>query len=63
MFSTTSWLGGKNDFLGIAYLTVGCLCIALGVVFAIKHIVSPRPLGDMQYLNWPGASSAAAASR
>lgn len=59
VFSTTSWLGGKNDFLGIAYLTVGCLCIALGAVFWIKHCVSPRPLGDMQYLNWPGSTSAA----
>jgi len=59
VLSTTSWLGGKNDFLGIAYLTVGCLCIALGAVFWIKHCVSPRPLGDMQYLNWPGSTSAA----
>jgi len=62
VISTTSWLGGKNDFLGIAYLTVGCLCIALGAVFWIKHCVSPRPLGDMQYLNWPGSSSTAARS-
>jgi len=61
VFSTTSWLGGKNDFLGIAYLSVGCLCIALGVIFAIKHCCSPRPLGNMEYLHWPGKSNAAAA--
>jgi len=60
VFSTTSWLGGKNDFLGIAYVTVGALCILLGCLFWVKHCVSPRPLGDMQYLNWPGAGQAAA---
>eukprot|EP01136_Pigoraptor_vietnamica_P020686 Opistho-1_new@69904 len=52
IFSTASWLGGKNTFLGIAYLVVGCICVLLGTVFLIKHIVSPRALGDHQYLKW-----------
>jgi len=62
VLSTTSWIGGKNDFLGIAYLTVGCLCVLLGLIFLIKHLVSPRPLGDMHYLNWPGAGATAPSS-
>lgn len=40
--STTSWLGGKNAFLGIAYIVVGFVCIALGIAFAVKQKISGR---------------------
>ncbi|OWM81087.1 ALA-interacting subunit 3-like [Punica granatum] len=52
VLSTTSWLGGKNDFLGIAYLTVGGLCFFLAMVFTIVYLVKPRQLGDPSYLSW-----------
>lgn len=42
VLSTTSWLGGKNDFLGIAYLTVGGLCFFLALVFTLVYLVKPR---------------------
>ncbi|KAH7557874.1 hypothetical protein ACOSP7_027790 [Xanthoceras sorbifolium] len=52
VLSTTSWLGGKNDFLGIAYLTVGGLCFFLALLFTVVYLVKPRRLGDPSYLSW-----------
>lgn len=50
--STTSWLGGKNPFLGWAYIVVGILCVVLALVFAVKEAVAGRDLGDPSYLTW-----------
>mmetsp|Transcript_12754 Transcript_12754/g.24201 ORF Transcript_12754/g.24201 Transcript_12754/m.24201 type:complete len:396 (+) Transcript_12754:373-1560(+) len=52
VLSTTSWLGGKNDFLGIAYVVVGIICMLLGLVFLGIHVKNPRPLGEASSLNW-----------
>merc|ERR1712141_631956 len=38
VLSQTSILGGKNPFLGIAYIVVGCICLVVGIVFLIIHI-------------------------
>ncbi|XP_005936299.1 cell cycle control protein 50A isoform X1 [Haplochromis burtoni] len=37
ILSTISWMGGKNPFLGIAYITVGSVCFFLGVVLLVIH--------------------------
>ncbi|URD77662.1 LEM3 (ligand-effect modulator 3) family / CDC50 family [Musa troglodytarum] len=42
VLSTSSWLGGKNDFLGIAYLTIGGLCFFLATAFTVVYLVKPR---------------------
>lgn len=67
LISTRSVMGGKNNFLGIAYIVVGGLCIVLGVFFTVAHLIKPRfvrssssysitntfrKLGDHTYLSW-----------
>ena len=42
VISTLTVMGGRNPFLGIAYVVVGGLCVILGVVFAVAHLVKPR---------------------
>ncbi|ORX99820.1 ligand-effect modulator 3 family [Clohesyomyces aquaticus] len=52
LISTRTVMGGKNPFLGIAYIVVGGLCILLGAVFTATHLIKPRKLGDHTYLSW-----------
>ncbi|KAH8691095.1 LEM3/CDC50 family protein [Talaromyces proteolyticus] len=52
IISTRTVMGGKNSFMGIAYVVVGGVCVLLGVMFAIAHLVKPRKLGDHTYLTW-----------
>ena len=42
VLTTSTWLGGKNDFLGYAYLITGFLSIFLSILFALIHVKVPR---------------------
>ncbi|CAK8535825.1 unnamed protein product [Lathyrus sativus] len=52
VLSTTSWIGGKNPFIGMAYLFVGGISLLCAIGFILMYVIKPRPLGDPSYLSW-----------
>ncbi|KAI6170240.1 hypothetical protein M3Y98_01219100 [Aphelenchoides besseyi] len=47
VISTTSWMGGKNRFLGIAYILTGSVCVLLAAVFSFIHFKFGHSLSKM----------------
>uniref|UniRef100_A0A915I804 Cell cycle control protein n=1 Tax=Romanomermis culicivorax TaxID=13658 RepID=A0A915I804_ROMCU len=47
IISTTSWAGGKNHFLGYAYIIVGCICLMTGLTFLFIHLKYGKSLTEM----------------
>ncbi|KAK3041166.1 hypothetical protein RJ639_028645, partial [Escallonia herrerae] len=41
VLSTSSWLGGRNTFLGMAYTSVGSSSILVAFVFLLLHVRNP----------------------
>ena len=53
--STAGAVGGKNSFLGWAYVSVGFIAIGLACLFAVRSYFGGRRLGDTTYLVWSGS--------
>uniref|UniRef100_A0A0N5BDB3 CDC50-like protein n=1 Tax=Strongyloides papillosus TaxID=174720 RepID=A0A0N5BDB3_STREA len=49
--TTTSWIGSKNTFLGIAFLTVAGLCIFSGLFLLFMHYKFGHSLGELGNLD------------
>ncbi|KAF9052760.1 cell cycle control protein [Panaeolus papilionaceus] len=52
VISTVSWIGGKNPFLGWAYVAASGVFVLLAVLGTARHLIKPRRLGDMSLLSW-----------
>lgn len=46
VLSNVSWMGGKNEFLGIAYMVIGSLCIVMSIVMLIVYAKFKFPEDD-----------------
>lgn len=42
VITTMSWMGGKNPFLGWAYVVAACIFIVIGIAGLIRHLIKPR---------------------
>jgi hypothetical protein len=52
VLSTSTWVGGKNGFLGITYIVVGGLALLFTAAYAYLHLKRGRRLVEMDYLDW-----------
>ncbi|KAK1392230.1 ALA-interacting subunit [Heracleum sosnowskyi] len=52
VLSTTTWLGGKNSFIGRAYIILGGISLFVAAFFTLLYLMKPRPIGDPAYLSW-----------
>jgi hypothetical protein len=57
--STVSWLGGRNDFLGVAFLGVGGASFLFSLILLVLQLVLKRQLGDTSRLSWNRPNSPA----
>jgi len=52
VLTTLAEFGGKNIALGSSYIVIGSISLFLGILFAAKRCINPRPLGDIKSLDW-----------
>lgn len=53
ILTTSSLLGGRNDFLGYELALAGCFCIVAAIGVFFQQWLCPRALGRMRSANGP----------
>ncbi|KAL3624778.1 putative ALA-interacting subunit 2 [Castilleja foliolosa] len=56
VLSTATWLGGRNNFLGLAYISIGASFLFIALIFLLLHIKNPSVHMVIQ-LTYPGIGS------
>lgn len=52
VISSKGEFGGKNPYLGVAYVVVGSISLFFAALFTLKQFFSPRPVADVSLLIW-----------
>lgn len=52
VLTTASWIGGRSDFLGVAYLAVGSASLLISFCILILQLLFGRAQGDLSRLSW-----------
>jgi hypothetical protein len=52
VLTTQGEFGNKNSGLGEVYVTVGAICMFFAVLFAVKHLLMPRPVASVLIEKW-----------
>lgn len=46
---TTNFLGGKHYFLGIMFVMMGVMCLAISLLFLMRKLTRPRRFYHTKY--------------
>lgn len=52
VLSTSNWTGGRNMFMGVLYIVVGCLSALAAFSFFWRDRITQRTQGDLSCLSW-----------
>ena len=52
VLTTLAEFGAKNYALGSSFVVTGAVSLCIGILFALKRTINPRPLGDIRQLGW-----------
>eukprot|EP00469_Lotharella_globosa_P019054 CAMPEP_0167813604 /NCGR_PEP_ID=MMETSP0112_2-20121227/1949_1 /TAXON_ID=91324 /ORGANISM="Lotharella globosa, Strain CCCM811" /LENGTH=1523 /DNA_ID=CAMNT_0007712711 /DNA_START=269 /DNA_END=4840 /DNA_ORIENTATION=+ len=50
IITNDSWIGGRNTFMGVAMITMGCIVFLTVLLMALKELIFPRKTGTQELL-------------